>query len=85
MSALAEDGLRQRVQQVLTENTFIPKAAQTSEPENEDASATTRRGREEIVWGKTPSGQGVLLSSSLCHLSQLPSFQFSASRRLTMS
>jgi hypothetical protein len=82
MSALVEDGLRKRVQQVRTENAFIPKAL-PCEPKNEDASATTAR--EEIVWGKTPEGQGVPLSPSLCHLSRLSSFQFSAFRRHTMS
>jgi hypothetical protein len=47
MSALTDDGLRQRIPQQREEPPSSPKG-----PEPDDVK------RDQVVWGKTPSGQG---------------------------
>lgn len=47
MSALTDDGLRQRIPQQREVQPSFPK-----EPEPDDAK------RDQVVWGKTPSGLG---------------------------
>jgi phosphatidylethanolamine N-methyltransferase len=50
MSALLDDGLRQRITQGRVEHTFTTKPPLPSEPDDST--------RDQVVWGKTPSGQG---------------------------
>ena len=47
MSALTDDGLRQRITQQSGEQ---PSSPEESEPDNSK--------RDQVVWGKTPSGLG---------------------------
>jgi phosphatidylethanolamine N-methyltransferase len=51
MSALTEDGLRQRIPRQREEQRPAPSPTQAS-PESDDST------RDHVVWGKTPSGEG---------------------------
>ena|SRR6266850_4402567 len=66
MSALTEDGLRQRIPRQREERRPLPAPSSThASPESDDST------QDHVVWGKTPSGEGTYRCSDLMPLCSL--------------